>query len=527
MILYRMLQTLLAVWVLRSALHLVMRLFFKVKREVVPPVRNPMLLKSASILAKDIREGKCKSEDVIQAYIDRIQEVEPYINATADSCFLDALKKAKEVDTLIASGKYTKEQLSLEKPLLGVPISVKSLFHVKNMACTAGSLLFSDLKAIEDAPAVAALKTAGAIVITTTNVPEIGLDIETSNKLYGKTCNPYDTNRTCGGSSGGEAALISAGASVLGLGNDLLGSLRIPAHFTGIFSHKPSRGLVANQGAFPPQRPDELLEFSNPESSKYLASGPMCRYAEDLITSMKVLALDDAVRMKFDQRVDFKKVKIYYLTEIQSPLVLPVDKDIADGLQNAVSYFKKKCDTPPQEVKMPYLSDINRCVISVMMPIFKDTKALTIGPKGLRLNEKLEFAKSLFGKSKLCFKTFLNLNSSSIPLLYRKSQTSHYQKMIDKFTDEFKKLLDENTILLMPTLPVAAPHHSESLPVQLSICHTSLFNILGLPATHCPLGFTKKGLPYGIQIVGSQSNDPLTIACAVELEKVFGGWKSC
>ncbi|GBM99924.1 Fatty-acid amide hydrolase 2 [Araneus ventricosus] len=176
---------------------------------------------------------------------------------------------------------------------------------------------------------------------------------------------------------------------------------------------------------------------------------------------------------------------------------------------------------------MPYLFDVNRCILSVMEPLIRDMKASTIGHKGLGLNEKLEFAKFLTGKSKLCLSTFTNFNSASIPLLYRKSQFSYYKKMTEKCMDEFNKLLDENTVLLMPTLPVAAPYHSETIPLQLSVCYMSLFNVLGLPATHCPLGFTRKGLPYGIQIVGCQNNDPLTIACAVELEKAFGGWKSC
>ncbi|CAL1292222.1 unnamed protein product [Larinioides sclopetarius] len=523
-ILYWIIQTLLVI--VRSTLHLVMMIFHRGKKKVVPSVKNPMLLKSASTLARDIREGRCKSEDVIKAYIERILEVEPCINATAELCFDNALKKAREVDGIIASKKYTKEQLSLEKPLFGVPISVKGLFHIKNMPFTGGSLLFSDLKVTEDAPTVATLKKAGAIVIATTNVPELGLDMETHNKIYGRTCNPYDTGRTSGGSSGGEAALISAGASVLGLGNDFLGSLRIPAHFTGIFSHKPSRGLVSNHGSSPFERPDNL-HSCNAEVFKFLASGPMCRYAEDLITSMKVLTLDDAVRMKFDHHVDFKRVKIRYLREIRSPLIVPVDQDIAAGLENAVSYFQKQHDTAPQEITMPSQFDITRWIASVVVPLINDVKASTIGEKGLGLNEKLEFAKCLIGKSRLCFSTFINLNSASNPLLYRKSQSSYYQKIIEKCSDEFSKILDENTVLLMPTMPFTAPFHLETFPLLPSACYVALFNVLGLPVTHCPLGFTKKGLPYGIQIVGCQNNDPLTIACAVELEKAFGGWKSC
>ncbi|XP_055945291.1 fatty-acid amide hydrolase 2-A-like [Argiope bruennichi] len=507
-------------------LHVVLAIIYRGKRKIVPSVKNPLLLQSASKLARDIRDGKCKSEDVIQAYIDRIQEVEPYINATAERCFEDALEKAKEVDALVASGKCTKEQLALEKPLLGIPVTIKCLFHVKDMPCTAGSLLFSDLKATEDAPNVAALKKAGAIVIATSNAPEMGLHIESKNRLYGRTCNPYDTTKICGGSSGGEAALIGAGASVLGLGNDFLGSVRLPAHFTGVFAHKPTIGIMSNRGFLPVERPGVPGGFWEPEMYSFIVSGPICRYAEDLITSVKVLTLDNEVRMKLDRPVDFKKVKIYYLLEIRSLMVVPVDQEIVAAIKNAASYFEKQYDITPTEVKMPYLFDAIRCICTMLGPTFARLYQSIAGPKGLGINKKEEAMKLLVGKSKVCFSTLVNFAILTSPLLNRKGKRPYYQKMFETWMDEFKKLLDEDSVLLMPTLPVTAPYHLESYPFMPSVSYTGIISALGLPATQCPLGLDKHGLPYGIQIVGCKNNDALTIACAVELERAFGGWKS-
>ncbi|GFY54619.1 fatty-acid amide hydrolase 2-A [Trichonephila inaurata madagascariensis] len=162
-----------AFFIFRIIAHLLFAVWFGGKGKTVPPVENPLLLKSATKLAEEIREGKLKSEDVIEAYIDRISVVEPYINATVERSINVALKEAREVDSLIASGKYTKEQLAEEKPLLGVPFSVKLLFNCK----------------------------------------------------------------------GGESSLIGAGGSVIGLGNDILGSVRNPAHFCGIFGHKATHGI--------------------------------------------------------------------------------------------------------------------------------------------------------------------------------------------------------------------------------------------------------------------------------------------
>ncbi|KAF8765141.1 Fatty-acid amide hydrolase 2 like protein [Argiope bruennichi] len=317
-----------------------------------------------------------KSTDVVEAYIERIQEVDPYINATVDRRFQDALKEAHEADLLIASRKYTEEQLMNEKPLLGVPLTVKMVLFVKGkmitncynmkyirLRCTGGSKLFEDLVPTEDAPTVALMKKAGAIIIATTNTPEFGMNIESANFVHGRTRNPYNTNRTPGGSSGGESALIASGGSVLGLGNDLLGSLRIPAHFSGIFAHKPTAGLVPNEGCLPPER---LVgeKFPTPGINKYMFMGPMCRYAEDLVTSMKILSTNKEIRMKLGKEINFHNLKICYLKEIQSYLVAPVDPEISRALQEAVFYFEKRYSVKAREVKMPSLMDATRCIIN-------------------------------------------------------------------------------------------------------------------------------------------------------------------
>ncbi|XP_055939414.1 fatty-acid amide hydrolase 2-B-like [Argiope bruennichi] len=511
---------------LRHIWRFVLSIKLGTKGKIVPPVKNPLLLKSATKLAQEIREGKLKSEEVVQAYIDRILEVEPYINATVDHCFEDALKKAREVDSLISSASYSSEYLSKEKPLLGVPFSMKIILMAKGLRCTAGYKAFENVIATQDAPSVALLKRAGAILITSTNVPELLMGISARNKLHGSTCNPYDTNRTSGGSSGGESALLAAGGSVLGIGNDLVGSLRIPAHFTGIFTHKPTRGLVPNGGCFPPEKPDQPLKSSEIEIYKHISTGPMCRYAEDLIIGMKVLSSTSGKTLNFDKKVDFRKIKVYFLKEIISPMVPPVNKNIANALEKAVSHFEKRYNIAVQEVKMPSLYDSNRCVVNTLLRCVTSVKNIFLGDEKLGFNEKIDFLKAFIGKSVLCVSSLATLNLAYFPLWYRKDRTAYYQKMLEDWTTEFNDLLDENSVLLMPTSAVTAPYHSEIALILPSFCYTSIFNILGMPATHCPMGFTKQGLPVGIQIVGRANNDPLTLACAIELERAFGGWKS-
>ncbi|GFT74255.1 fatty-acid amide hydrolase 2 [Nephila pilipes] len=496
------------------------------KRKIVPRIEDPLLLMSATKLAEGIREGKLNCENVIRTYLKRIQEVEPYINATVEQCFDDALKAAKEVDHLIASKRYSSEELAKEKPLLGVPFTVKILIRVKGLRLTSGSRLNENVIGTEDAPAVALFKEAGAIIIATTNAPEMGLHVETVNHLHGRTCNPYDTTRTCGGSSGGESALIAAGGSVLGLGNDLLGSVRIPAHYTGIFAHKPSQGLVSNLGSVPPDRVDPSEKSPYTEVYKILVTGPMCRYAEDLIVSMRILTTRNDIRETFGKEINYKKFKIFYLKELQTPLVPFIEADIAAGLQNAISYFESHYNTSAKQIKLPLLFDMFRCGWTLLANLFFDAEDALSGGRGIHFNMNLDLLKSVLGKSTLCFMTLMIMQTRHIPLLYRGSKIQEYKMMIEEIRNELNNILDEDSVLLLPTLPITAPYHHAGIPLMGKVCYTLIFSYIGFPSTHCPIGYNKHGLPYGIQIVGRKNNDALTIACAVELEKAFGGWRA-
>ncbi|GIY18872.1 fatty-acid amide hydrolase 2-A [Caerostris extrusa] len=285
-------------------------------------------------------------------------------------------------------------------------------------------------------------------------------------------------------------------------------------------------GLTPNSGCFPPDWLFDEPKLMDPEIYKHVSVGPMCRYAEDLMSSMKILSSKSGTKLNFQKQLDFRKLKIYYLKEIKSPMVPSVEKDIAEGLMKAVSYFERVYDTKPREVKIPSLYDSNRCVFNILLETIKDFKDLLTCGKGLPFNEKLDFLKCFIGKSQLCFGTLFTFNFAFFPLWYKKSQIDRYQKMLREWIDDFDAILDEDSVLLMPTLPITAFYHEEMLLKFPSSCYTSIFNVLGLPATHCPMGLSREGLPYGIQVVGCKNNDPLTIACGMEIEKAFGGWRN-
>ncbi|GFT05239.1 fatty-acid amide hydrolase 2-B [Nephila pilipes] len=508
---------------LRFILHRAMIIWFGGKGKTVSPVENPLLLKSATKLAEEIREGKLRCENVIEAYIERIQEVDPYINATVERCFEVALKEAREVDSLVASGKYSKEKLAEEKPLLGVPFTVKMLLNVKGHLNSGGCQCFANDRATSDAECVALFRKAGAIFIATTNVPEIGMNMETFNYMHGRTNNPYDTNRVAGGSSGGEASLIAAGGSVIGLGNDLLGSLRNPAHFNGIFGHKSTHDLVPNKGSCPPEK-----FYKMTGAYEILVAGPLCRYAEDMIPTMRVLAVgNEKVRRTIGQPVDFKKLKILYLTEMIYAFNPPFRKDIIEGTKTAASYFRTHYGVEDKEVKFPILYDIASCIISELNRCVPDLTASILGGTGRPLSVKWDLIKSMFGKSVFSLNLNICMNFSHFPLIYSKGKSTYYHEMMQKVAQYFDILLDENTVLFLPSFPTTAPYHHELILSAIpTIPYSGLFNFLGLPVTECHFGYDKEGLPFGFQIIGRKNNDNLTIACAIELQKAFGGWTS-
>ncbi|PYT17870.1 MAG: amidase, partial [Acidobacteria bacterium] len=201
---------------------------------------------SAVEQARWIRERLISARDLINAHLERIAQVNPALNAAVDVLSESARREAQLADERQARG----EPLG---PLHGVPFSVKDSIEVAGTVSTAGTLgLAKSAPASRDATLVARMRAAGAIPIAKTNLPELLFAFESDNLIFGRTNNPYDLSRTCGGSSGGEAALIAACGSPFGLGSDAAGSVRLPAHFCGIAGIKPTSGRLARTGHVPP-----------------------------------------------------------------------------------------------------------------------------------------------------------------------------------------------------------------------------------------------------------------------------------
>src|SRR5450432_126126 len=235
-----------------------------------------LLSLSATQQARLIRQREISSLELVQAHLDQIRKVNPAIHAAIEVLADRALAAAREADETPARG-----------PLHGVPFSVKDSIELAGSVCTAGTLgRRGAAPSIEDATLVARLRAAGAIPIARTNLPDLLFAFESDNLLFGATNNPYDLARTSGGSSGGEAALIAACGSPMGLGSDAAGSVRLPAAFCGIAGIKPTSGRLPRTGHVPPV--GGWVE-------KLWQIGPMARWVDDVALSMRLLASPDGV----------------------------------------------------------------------------------------------------------------------------------------------------------------------------------------------------------------------------------------
>ncbi|XP_036212698.2 fatty-acid amide hydrolase 2 [Bactrocera oleae] len=488
------------------------------KLPTYPPIQDAVLLKSVGDLIVELRQKKITSQQLVQAYITRIQAVNGSLNAVLDNRFEQALKDAKHADSLIA--KANDEQLIAlfrRYPLLGIPFTVKESAGLKGLSFVVGNIYRTNMKCERDNEIVERLKLAGCIPLLVSANPEFCMSYETNSKMYGKCRNPYDLNRVAGGSSGGEGALNGAGASVFGFGSDIGGSIRLPSMFCGVFGHKPTGGLVSIKGSFP--------YSDDPIFAQYLVSGPITRFAKDLPILMQVMAGEDVKKLKFGEPIQLKNIKIYYaygFNGFAAFMHQPTDFDIRLAITRAVKCFQKGGLTT-EEIKLDKFVHAREIGLSALAEI-KGLPSITneAKPKVSKLIWQLIL--SLFGLS-------IHNRDAVIMEWIRMKKIYLSEEKAKEFRDERKalkeelvKMLGDNGVLLLPTFPTSAfAFHTSTLNL-VGVDLMLIFNILGFPATHVPMGLDHRGLPIGFQVVAAPYQDKLCLKIAAELEGAFGGW---
>ena len=292
------------------------------------------------------------ARELLDATIKRIEALDPKINAVVVRDFDRARASADAADAALGRGE--------RRPLLGLPMTVKEQFNVAGLPTTWGFPRFKGWLPDADALAVQRLKDAGAIIIGKTNVPAGLTDWQSYNEVYGTTNNPWDLRRTPGGSSGGAAAALAAGFVPLELGSDIGGSLRAPAHFCGVFSHKPSLDLIPQRGSGPPQTPAIAAR------SELAVIGPMARSAADLALGLSVLAGPDEMWDGIGYKLALPEPRHDKLTDfrvlvIDTHPLCPTAASIEGALEQLIGRLAKLgCKVVRSSAKMPDLAQTTR-----------------------------------------------------------------------------------------------------------------------------------------------------------------------
>ncbi|KAF7493599.1 Fatty-acid amide hydrolase 2 [Sarcoptes scabiei] len=408
------------------------------KRNHLPSITNDLLLQSTSHLLREIRSGNLKCETLVKAYIDRIEKVNPLINALVYNCFDRALEEARDYDRRIENvlssanvdSQNDQQDRVLELPLLGIPVSVKESIAVKDYPMTCGLYSRKDCKMDYDAKAVTNLRKAGAIVIGKqiggTNVPEFLLWWDTNNRLYGSTNNPYDLSRISGGSSGGEAALISSAGSLIGIGSDIGGSIRIPTFFCGIFGHKPTSHVVDLHGCFP--------YCGHQIREKFLVIGPICRYAVDLKPTLKCMIGDDhktLERLNLDSPVDLKKSKFYFLYEDGDPFKTKVSNEIKNGIKNVRNFLENSLHYQCEDIELSLLRKNFFIWLTNLSDCDAPSLAEELTERKYKLNGYVELLKSILGLSHFRKISCLNVIGESLIYSQERRKSPQFRSLIN------------------------------------------------------------------------------------------------
>ncbi len=458
-------------------------------------------------MLKELSEGNLTSVELTKTYIEHLKYVNPTVNCLVEDRFHEALKEAEEADRLIQNGE-TRGKLT------GIPISMKESFHVKGMKTTGGLGHRVNMKENQDAQVVERLRREGAVILGKTNTPTLCFCQETDNKLYGRTNNPWDLNRTAGGSSGGEGALIALGGAAAGIGSDIGGSIRFPSHFNGVIGFKSGNGRVSDVGSFP--------EVIHPLQKRMLGIGPIAKSVKDARLIYQVIA-----NHKYDSKL---KINDFVIQKLPKDSYL-LSESMEQKLQEVIDHLNKRFQVGSE---IPPLFDESALLWQEIMSIDggKST-ADAAGFSGPRAVVGSYLKEKLTGGSD--YHSFLTWALIGARLFQpRSSRVKEIHRLIEegdrKVTDYFK-----GRILILPVYHRTAPLHGELYSEIFSIKKTFIkympfvayANVWGLPALTVPVGKDNEGLPMGLQLISNSGNEEALFQLGEIVEREFSGFERC
>jgi amidase len=470
-------------------------------------------------LVEGLRSRRISAAEVVDHTIARVEALDSDVNAVVVRDFERARAAAKASDAALARGE--------RRPLLGVPMTIKEAFNVAGLPTTWGSPRFAHFVPEDDALVVSRLRSAGAIVVGKTNVPLALADFQSYNEIYGTTNNPWDLGRSPGGSSGGSAAALAAGFGPLSFGSDIGGSLRMPAHFCGVYAHKPTLGLVPMRGYNAP--PSDPL----PGHGDLAVLGPMTRTAADLTLALDVVAGPDEQSEGIGYRLALPPPRHTRLADfrvlvIDTHPLMPTGTAVRDAIHRLSDRIARTgAKVAHSAASLPDLADSARLYMRLL------TSAKSVGMPRDHYQEAKLAAASLDPAD-----TSLQAERTRGTVMTHRDwlETDRARLRIEQRWSEFFRDWD---VVVYPSASVPAFPHDHSVPIEarhLEIdgdqypYYDACFvwadpaGTCGLPATAAPIDQSPTGLPIGVQIVGPFLEDRTTITFAELLEREYGGF---
>ena len=475
---------------------------------------------SATSLIKAIKNKKISSTELMKYFAERHAQFNPQINAIVATDFESALRKARKADEDLANGKSW-------GPLHGLPMTIKDNIEVVGMPTTYGSLYFKDHLPEKNADVVQSLLNAGAIIFGKTNIPLYGMDTQSFNDVYGQTNNPWDVSKTPGGSSGGAAAALAAGLTALEIGNDIGGSIRLPAHFCGVYGHKPSYNIVSMHGG---KKPWKTSHTNYPVDLDLAVGGPLARSAEDLRLAMDIIVGPPSYQRK---ALNIKlpeprktKLKEFRVGVWLDDSAYPPDEATRNCLQKMVSDLTREgvnlqTKKPDVELKRCHLlrGDLETATLSHVQP--PGYYEWAVGQAEI-LKDEDQSHTARWIRAMTGYHRDWNMLNEERAIIRQ------------KWEDYFKDI----DVLLCPVARIAAHDHDHTKisdrQIQFNNKLMNYWDVVGpwnslslvayLPATVAPIGFTPENLPVGVQIIGPYLEDHTPIQFAKLLEEMNGGY---
>ena len=461
-----------------------------------------MIFGTIAEIAAGIRAKKFSPVEVVNAHLERSAALQPKLNAFVHLDAEGARKQARAAEAALM-------REDCAGPLHGVPLTIKSCIDASGWPTPAGSLLRKDYVPQMDAPLVARLRAAGAIVLGNTNTPEYLMAYETDNSLSGKTSHPWNLEHSAGGSSGGEAAAIASGCSAGGVGSDGGGSIRVPAHFCGICGLKPTPGRIPATGHFP---------GGGGAFAWIGVVGPMARTVADVRALFEAMAGPDAgdalcapvpVRAVSEKEVRGLRVGI-----LESDALGAVTPETSAALERAASLLTQQ----GFKVETKRLNGLERA-IQLWWYFFGPVTGHLIRDGVVGLEESLS----------PMLREYVALATAEIPMEFEGFLTACGER--DSLRAAILRQMEEMTILLSPVSSAPAFRHGEGNwrsgekeNYRDTMRFSQWLNLAGFPGVAVPVGISREGLPIGVQVIGRPYEEELVLAVAEAIERARGAW---